>query len=204
MQDEDDLASALRNCRACEGKIPFEPRPIFQLGAGAPILIASQAPGTKAHDSGQTFNDRSGDRLREWLGVSREEFYDPGNFSIFPMALCYPGRGASGDAPPPPECARLWRARIERELGSVRLVLLVGSHAQNHYLGHGKMSDRVRDYRSYLPDFFPLPHPSWRTTGWMQRNPWFSDEVLPDLRHRVRSMLDHDPGAISGSAIFPS
>lgn len=184
-----DLLAAIRSCNACAGQLPFPPRPILQLSARAPILIASQAPGTRAHHSGLSFDDASGDRLRDWLGVSRDEFYDEAHFAIAAMGLCYPGRAASGDAPPRPECARIWRPRIERHLRSVRLTLLVGSHAQAHYLGKGSVAGRVRDFRDYLPRYFPLPHPSWRTTGWMKRNPWFEDEVLPELKARVRDML---------------
>lgn len=191
------VRAELRRCTHCAAHLPLGPRPIFQIGSQARVLIASQAPGTRAHASGQTFDDRSGDRLRDWLGVTRPKFYDPDRFAIVPMGLCYPGRGTSGDAPPRPECAPLWRARIQAVLPQIRLVLLVGSHAQNHYLGRGRMTDRVQDFRDCRPGFFPLPHPSWRTTGWMQRNPWFAQEVLPALKDRVHSVLsgarDADP-----------
>ncbi len=189
MDDRAILLSAIRNCRACEGKIPFSPRPILQLGTQAPVLIASQAPGTKAHETGLTFNDPSGDRLREWLGVTRDQFYDDRNFAIVAMGLCYPGKGAAGDAPPRPECAELWRPKIEAHLTNIQLTLLVGSHAQAYYLGKGAMTARVRQFRDYLPRFFPLPHPSWRTTGWIKRNPWFETEVLPALRSHIQELL---------------
>jgi uracil-DNA glycosylase len=184
-----DLAREIAACRACAGKIPYEPRPLVQLSRTAPILIASQAPGTKAHDSGLTFDDASGDRLRDWLGVSRAQFYDPANFAIAAMGFCYPGRAGSGDAPPRRECAALWRPRLTDWLGGVQLTLLVGSHAQAHYLGRGTMTEHVRAFRDHLPRYLPLPHPSWRTTLWMQRNPWFQAEVLPELRARVHALL---------------
>lgn len=183
------LPKAISECRACAGKLPFEPRPLVQLSTTAPILIASQAPGTKAHLSGVTFDDASGDRLRDWLGVSPAQFYDPRNFAIAAMGFCYPGRTGSGDAPPRPECARLWRPRVHDYLTGVRLTLLVGSHSQAHYLGRGSMTDRVRAFRDHLPRYLPLPHPSWRTTLWMRSNPWFEDQVLPELRAQVRRLL---------------
>ena len=191
-QSISDLDREIRSCRACLGKLPFEPKPILQLSSRAPIYIVSQAPGLKAHVSGRTFDDASGDRLRDWLGVTPEQFYDKDNFAIAAMGFCYPGRAASGDAPPRPECAALWRPRLAQALHSVRLTLLVGSHAQAHYLGKGAMTEHVRAFRQHLPDCLPLPHPSWRTTGWMQRNPWFEAEVLPALKERVASLLSRD------------
>ena len=184
-----DLEQQIRQCRACAASLPLEPRPILQLSATAPILIAGQAPGSKAHESGLSFDDPSGDRLREWLNVSPEQFYDRRNFAIAAMGFCYPGRGSSGDAPPRPECARLWRPQITGYMKGVRLTLLVGSYAQTYYLGKGSMTERVRAFRQYLPDYLPLPHPSWRTTNWMRRNPWFESEVLPELRARVAALL---------------
>lgn len=189
MTQTSDLLKEIRSCRACAGNIPFEPRPVLQLSAVAPVLIASQAPGTKAHLAGRTFDDASGDRLRDWLGVTASQFYDPRNFAIVAMGLCYPGRAASGDAPPRPECAGIWRPRITAHQKSVRLTLLVGSYAQTHYLGRGVVADRVRGFRNHLPEFLPLPHPSWRTTGWMARNPWFEQDVLPVLRARVHALI---------------
>ena len=180
------LLAEVRACRACADVLPLGPRPVLQLSPSARILIASQAPGTKVHASGIPFSDPSGDRLREWTGLSPEEFYDPARVAIVPMALCYPGRGKSGDAPPRPECAPLWRDRLLAALPRLRLTLLVGSHAQNHVLGPGSMTERVHSYRDFLPDLFPLPHPSWRSRIWMARNPWFETEVLPALRQAVR------------------
>lgn len=154
------------------------------------MLIASQAPGTKVHASGVPFDDDSGARLREWMGVSREEFYDPARVAIVPMGLCYPGRQEKGgDAPPRPECAPLWRDRLLAHLAEVRLTLLVGSYAQAAVLGCGAVGERVRGYRSRPPGYFPLPHPSWRSRIWASRNPWFEAEVLPALRREVRAAL---------------
>lgn len=190
IRDEPDfeaLLAEVRACRACADLLPLGPRPVLQLSPNARILIASQAPGTKVHASGIPFSDPSGDRLREWTGLSPEEFYDPPSVAIVPMALCYPGRGKGGDAPPRPECARLWRDRLLAALPRLRLTLLVGSHAQNHVLGPGSMTERVRAYRDFQPDLFPLPHPSWRSLIWMARNPWFEAEVLPALRQAVRA-----------------
>jgi uracil-DNA glycosylase len=136
------------------------------------------------------FEDDSGDRLREWLGVGREQFHDPRQFAIVPMALCYPGRAAGGGAPPRPELAPVWGPRLLAQLPALRLTLLVGSHAQQHALGPGAMTDRVRRFRDHLPDHFPLPHPSWRSRLWQRRNPWFGEEVLPELRRRVAALLD--------------
>ena len=186
----DDFAALLtevRACRACGDQLPLGPRPVLQLSPGARILIASQAPGSRVHESGIPFSDPSGDRLREWTGLSESEFYDPEKVAIVPVGLCYPGRGKSGDAPPRPECARLWRSRLLAQLPKLRLTLLVGSHAQAHALGPGNMTDRVRSYRRYLPAQFPLPHPSWRSRIWTAANPWFEAEVLPVLRALVRA-----------------
>lgn len=191
------LATLLEEVRACHrcADLPLGPRPILSIAPGARILIASQAPGTKAHATGVPFDDASGRRLREWLGVTPEVFYDPSGFAILPLGLCYPGRRAGGDAPPRRECAPIWRDRLLRQATGIRLTLLIGSHAQNHVLGPGVMTERVRDFRRHLPDVLPLPHPSWRSTGWMRRNPWFEAEVLPALQARVRNLLETPPAA---------
>ena len=183
------LLEQIRACRACQDHLPLGPRPVLQISTNARILIASQAPGTKVHHSGVPFADASGDHLREWLGVSADEFYDPEKFAIVPMGLCYPGRGASGDAPPRPECAPLWRARLMAQLSHLRLTLLIGSYAQAAALGPGKMTERVMRFRDHLPGMIPLPHPSWRSRHWIARNPWFEQEVLPALRKAVREAL---------------
>ena len=178
----ESLLAEVRACRAC-ADLPLGPRPVLQMSATARILIASQAPGTKVHRSGVPFDDVSGDRLREWMGFSKERFYDPREIAIVPMGLCYPGRAPKGgDAPPRPECAPLWRDRLLARMPELRLTLLVGAHAQNHVLGRGAMTERVRNFRDFLPAFFPLPHPSWRSRIWEAKHPWFAEEVLPALR----------------------
>lgn len=189
MTDFADLVAQVRACRVCADALPLGPRPVFQVAPSAQLLIASQAPGTKVHASGVPFSDPSGERLREWMGVDAETFYDEERIAILPMGFCYPGRGQSGDAPPRPECARLWRPDLLAQMPALRLTLLVGTYAQEAALGPGRMSDRVRDFRSYLPRYFPLPHPSWRSRIWAANNPWFEAEVLPELRRRVRSIL---------------
>lgn len=185
----DTLLAEIDACRACSGVLPLGPRPVLQLSPTARILVASQAPGTKVHQSGVPFSDPSGERLRQWMGVSDAEFYDASRIAIVPMGLCYPGRTESGDAPPRPECAPLWRTRIMSQLQELRLTLLVGSHAQVDRLGRGAMTERVRNFRDHLPAVFPLPHPSWRSQVWMKRHPWFEDEVIPALRAAVREAL---------------
>ena len=156
----------------------------------ATILIASQAPGTKVHASGTPWTDASGVRLRTWLGMTPDEFYDGARIAILPMGLCYPGRyPQGGDLPPRPQCAKLWRSRLLGLMPQLQLTLLVGSYAQAYALGPGAMTDRVRAWRDYLPRYFPLPHPSWRTGVWERRNPWFVTEVLPALRDNVARVL---------------
>jgi len=186
----DELAAEVRACTYCASVLPLGPRPILRVSTTATILIASQAPGTKVHVSGTPWTDASGVRLRKWLGMTPEEFYDPARIAILPMGLCYPGRlPRGGDAPPRPECAPLWRRRLLDAMPGLRLTLLVGSYAQADALGPGMMIDRVRDFQKYLPRYFPLPHPSWRTGVWEARNPWFVTDVLPALRAEVRQVL---------------
>jgi uracil-DNA glycosylase len=186
----DCLLEEVRACRTCAGALPLGPRPIVQISATARILVASQAPGTKVHDSGIPFSDASGDRLREWMGVSADEFYDESRVAIVPMGLCYPGRLSNGgDAPPRRECAPLWRGRLLAHMPDLRLTLLIGTHAQADALGPGKMAERVMGFRAHLPAIFPLPHPSWRSRHWAAKNPWFEANVLPALRDAVRLAL---------------
>ncbi len=177
-------------CRRCEAALPLGPRPIFRVSATARLLIISQAPGTNAHRTGVPWNDASGDRLRDWLGMDRTVFYDGSRIGILPMGLCYPGRlPRGGDAPPRPECAPLWLDRFRRLMPQVRLTLLVGSYAQRHRLGQGVVTERVRRFQELGPEIMPLPHPSWRTIGWEQRNPWFAETLLPALRQAVEVAL---------------
>lgn len=183
-------AAEARACRVCAAALPLGPRPVFRVSPTARLLIVGQAPGTRVHETGIPWNDASGDRLRLWLGMDRDAFYDDSRIAIVPMGLCYPGRlPAGGDAPPRRECAPLWRDRLIGLMPSIRLTLLVGTYAITHTLGPGRMSDRVRDFRRHLPERLPLPHPSWRTTGWERRNPWFGAEVLPALRAAVTHAL---------------
>ncbi len=182
--------AAARGCTAC-ADLPLGPRPVFRLSPTARLLIVGQAPGTKVHASGIPWDDRSGDRLRQWMAIDRADFYDERHIAILPMGLCYPGRLKNGgDAPPRKECAPLWHARLLALLPRIEVTLLVGSYAQARYLGAKQpMTDTVRDFRRHLPRYLPLPHPSWRTTGWERKNPWFADEVLPVLRSEVRRLV---------------
>lgn len=189
--DLDTLIQDIRRCQICTEHLPLGPHPIIHATASARIMIASQAPGTRAHLKGKSFWDASGDRLRAWLGMDENLFYDARHIAIMPMGLCYPGRlPQGGDRPPRPECAPLWREKVLACLPAIRLTLLVGSYAQNHHLGRGTVTDRVRNFRDYRSrGFFPLPHPSWRTGAWEQRNPWFGTDVLPALRRAVQDAL---------------
>ena len=184
-----EVAAAVRACTHCTD-LPLGPRPVLRVSATARLLIIGQAPGTKVHETGIPWNDPSGDRLRAWLGMTREEFYDEARVAIVPMGMCYPGRlPRGGDAPPRPECAPLWHPELLPLLGAMRLTLLVGTYAQAAFLGVAPMTERVKDYRATLPRYLPLPHPSWRTTGWEKRHPWFGAEVLPALRRHVAMAL---------------
>jgi uracil-DNA glycosylase len=189
----DALFAEVRACSACAAHLPLGPRPVLRGRASARLIIISQAPGTKVHETGLSFNDRSGDRLREWLGIDRESFYDERRVAILPMGLCYPGRYArGGDLPPRPECAPLWHDRVLAALPHLELTLLVGSYAIDHYLGaraKPRLAETVAAWRDYLPRFFPLPHPSWRTVTFERKNPWFDAELLPALRRRVKRLL---------------
>lgn len=185
------VAAAARACVACTGRLPLGPRPILQVARTAKLMIISQAPGTKVHATGIPWNDPSGDRLRHWLGLDQAAFYDAATVALLPMGLCYPGRlTGGGDAPPRPECARLWHPRLLPLMPDIRLTLLVGSYAQRSVLGGGSMTERVRAFRQHLPArYFPLPHPSWRTAFWEKRNAWFAEDVLPALRSQVTAAL---------------
>lgn len=165
----------------------------MQAAPSARLLIVSQAPGTKVHETGLPFNDPSGDRLRDWLAVDRETFYDAKRIALVPMGFCYPGRDErGGDKPPRPECAPLWQPQFRAALKKVELTLLVGLYAQGFYLGRRRsksLTETVRAWQEHLPEFLPLPHPSWRNTAWLKKNPWFEKELLPELRERVHALL---------------
>ena len=183
------LLCEVRACRLCEEHLPLGPRPVLRADVRARVLIVGQAPGTRVHATGIPWNDPSGDRLRDWLEVDREAFYDERRFAIIPAGLCYPGRGRSGDLPPRPECAPRWHPALRALLPRIELTLLVGQYAQAFYLGprrQATLTATVHAWREYLPEFLPLPHPSPRNTRWLQVNPWFALEVLPGLRERVQ------------------
>ncbi|MDD2862334.1 MAG: uracil-DNA glycosylase family protein [Acidiphilium sp.] len=185
------LAAEARGCTVCAPVLPLGPRPILRVSDTARLLIISQAPGTLVHASGTPWTDASGDRLRGWLGLEPARFYDVSRVAILPMGLCYPGRlPRGGDCPPRPECAPLWQARLRAAMPAIRLTLLVGSYAQAYHLGPGRLEDRVRNFERFLPDYFPLPHPSWRTLGWAARRPWFEAETLPALRETIATLLE--------------
>lgn len=199
-----DIAGNVRACRICRdaprGKpLAHEPRPVLVVSETARILIAGQAPGTKVHESGRPFTDASGDRLRSWLGVSSEEFYDPGNFAILPMGFCFPGQDARGaDMPPRRECAPAWRSALVAAMPQIELVLAIGLYAQAWHLGVSRpasLTETVRDWRAIfsagaVPRILPLPHPSWRNAAWLKRNQWFETELLPFLKMEIRDRLD--------------
>lgn len=187
------LKQEISACTFCAPFLPLGPRPVTQFSATSRILIIGQAPGAKVHASGIPWHDDSGDRLREWTGISLDDFYHPAKVALVPMGFCYPGKAAGGDAPPRPECAPRWHDRIVELLPRDRLTLLVGSYAQQHYLpkGAGKtLGDRVRAFERFAPAIFPIPHPSWRSVGWQKRNPWFEAELLPKMRAAIRHQLD--------------
>jgi uracil-DNA glycosylase len=181
----------VRACRLCAGRLPLGPRPVLRAGASARLMVLSQAPGTRVHETGLSFNDRSGDRLRQWMGIDRDAFYDEARVAIMPMGFCYPGRDAKGgDLPPLRECAPLWHDKVLAHLPRLELTLLVGSYAINHYLEPRRsMTETVAAWRRYRPSHLPLPHPSWRTTAWEKKNPWFARDLLPELRRRVAALI---------------
>ncbi len=187
------LLGRVRACRHCEAALPLGPRPVLRAGATARLMIVGQAPGTRVHESGIPWDDRSGERLRDWLAVDPATFYDEARIAIVPMGFCYPGRNPrGGDEPPRPECAPLWHPSLLAALPAVELTLLVGLYAQARYLGpkrKASLTETVRAWRDYGPRYLPLPHPSWRNTAWLKKNPWFESELLPELRGRVSGLL---------------
>ncbi|MGB2059802.1 MAG: uracil-DNA glycosylase family protein [Alcanivorax sp.] len=186
------LLEEVRACRLCEAHLPLGPNPVVRAEQSARLLIVGQAPGTRVHETGIPWNDPSGDRLRDWLQMDREAFYDENQIAIIPMGFCYPGRGKGGDLPPRPECAPQWHERLLAELPDLQLTLLVGQYAQKYYLpSPGKtLSDNVRDFdRALQSGYFPLPHPSPRNRLWLRQRPWFEEQVLPVLRERVKALF---------------
>lgn len=185
------LLGRVRACTLCGERLPLGPRPVVQAGAGARILVAGQAPGRRVHASGRPFDDPSGDRLRAWMGIDRDTFWDARRVAILPMGFCYPGSGASGDLPPRPECAPAWRGPLLALLQDIALTLVIGRYAQDWHLdiAGASVTDTVCDWRRGWPAVLPLPHPSPRNNRWLRANPWFEIEVLPRLRQRVAALL---------------
>ena len=191
MKRFESLLTEVRACTICASHLPHGVRPVVQLHPAARLLIAGQAPGRKVHASGIPFDDVSGDRLRDWLGVTREEFYNPELVAFLPMGFCYPGTGKSGDLPPRPECAPAWRAQLLDCLENLQLTLVIGQYAHAYHLdaANSTLTQNVQAWRNYAPDVVPLPHPSPRNNLWLRRNTWFETELLPSLRQRVAEVL---------------
>ena len=187
------LLREIEACRLCEAHLPLGPRPVIRAAASARILVIGQAPGTKVHRTGIPFNDPSGDRLRDWMGIDRDIFYDETRIAIMPMGLCYPGRNArGGDAPPRPECAPLWHDRVRALLPEIELTLLIGAYAQARYLGDLRektLAGTVARWRDFGPAYIPTPHPSPRNRNWLKTHPWFEAEVVPEIRRRVAALV---------------
>jgi len=188
------LLTEVRACTLCAKHLPLGPRPILQMLGSARILIAGQAPGRKVHASGIPFDDASGERLRAWLGITREVFYDPKQIALLPMGFCYPGTGKSGDLPPRPECAATWRKPLLARLKNLQLTLVIGQYAQAYHLPDktGSLTEIVQDWKKHWPCIVPLPHPSPRNNIWLKRNPWFEKKLLPALQDRVSAALQRN------------
>ena len=190
METEEQLIQRIHNCTLCEEYLVDGVRPVFQFSSSARILVAGQAPGRKVHATGIPFNDPSGDRLRQWMGIDRDTFYDASRIAILPMGFCYPGQGRSGDLPPRKECAPQWRDLLLERLPELQLVLVIGQYAQAWHLQEkGSVTEIVSRWRDYAPDRFPMPHPSPRNNLWLRRNPWFEEELVPELQARVHEIL---------------
>ena len=187
----DALLADIRACRICEDILPMGPRPVLQVGPKARVLIVGQAPGIRVHETGVPFNDPSGDRLRDWMGVDRDTFYDDTQIALVPIGFCFPGTAKYGDVPPPPVCAETWRQRVMDQIPHVRLTIVLGQHAHKWHLPkkHKTLTDNVRAWESYGESLIPLPHPSPRNNIWLKKNPWFADDLLPVLKDRVARAL---------------
>lgn len=192
MNQLEDLLQQIRACRICEEHLVLGPRPVLRASVTAKLLIVGQAPGTKVHASGKPWDDQSGKRLRHWLGLEPEVFYDESKVAIVPMGFCYPGKGKSGDLPPRPECAQHWHQQLLTLLPNIELTLLVGKYAQDYFLGDKaavNLTQTVANWREYLPVYMPMPHPSPRNQFWVKHNPWFEQEAVPVLREQVKQLL---------------
>jgi uracil-DNA glycosylase len=185
------LLAEVRACRICEAELPFGSRPVLQIHPNAKILIAGQAPGKKVHESGVPFDDASGNRLREWMGIAKEVFYDPEQIAILPMGFCYPGTGKNGDLAPRLECEQKWRKRLLAQLSGLEMTLVLGRYAQSYHFGESKSSltGLVKSWKTYWPKMVPLPHPSPRNNLWLRKNPWFEADVVPQIRIAVSQIL---------------
>jgi uracil-DNA glycosylase len=187
-----DLLTEIRACQHCASFLPLGPRPILSASRTSRVLIIGQAPGIRVHETGIAWNDPSGQRLREWMGISDDTFYDENKVAIVPMGFCYPGTGDSGDFPPRPECAPLWHDRLLQQLDSIRLTILLGQYSQHYVLGDRKkrnLTETVANWKTYRPAILPMPHPSPRNNRWLKKNPWFEAEVLPWLKRRISKVL---------------
>ena len=191
MSSWQNLLTEVRQCTLCEPELPMGARPVVQLHPNAKILVAGQAPGRRVHASGKPFDDPSGDRLRQWMGIDKATFYDAEKLAIIPMGLCYPGTGKSGDLPPRPECAPAWRHKLLEQLPNLELTLAIGQYAQSWHIDEPKqtLTERVKNWEHYWPDVLPLPHPSPRNNLWLKRNLWFEDTIIPTLQKRIAELL---------------
>lgn len=186
------LIDEILGCSICAAQLPLGTNPILAADETSKIILIGQAPGLKVHQNGIPWNDASGKRLRSWLNVSEDTFYNPKNIALVPMGFCYPGKGKSGDLPPRKECAEAWHEKLMSKMQQAELILLVGQYAQKYYLkekAKRTLTETVAEYKSYLPDFFPLPHPSPRNRFWLSKNPWFEAEITPQLQHRINQLL---------------
>lgn len=187
-----NLLKEIRACRVCEEHLPLGPNPVLNASTDSKILVVGQAPGTRVHNTGIPWNDPSGEKLREWMDIDRTDFYDPNKIAIVPMGFCYPGKGKSGDLPPRKECSELYHDRLMNLLPNIGLTLLIGQYAQNEYLKEKRkttLTETVRTFKDYLPHIICLPHPSPRNNIWQKKNPWFTVEVLPTLREKIKKLL---------------
>lgn len=187
------LLGDITACDLCADSLPLGPQPVLQFHPEARILVAAQAPGRRVHATGLPFNDPSGDRLRQWMGIERDTFYNPREIAIIPMGFCYPGTGPSGDLPPRPECAQTWHHQLLARLPNLELTLVIGQYAQAYHLGKSRktLTQRVARWQDYWPDRLPMPHPSPRNNLWLKRNPWFEAEVIPALQERIEGIMRH-------------